>query len=92
MSGDYTIERRTRPKSLQRRKLVFGLPVGAKQDYERPWMLLKDGKPMGFYAKPVDAVIAMPPVEGETIDEAVARLVIAIESTDVKGDEDGINR
>ncbi len=56
----YTVGRRSLPPSLRRRKLMFGLPIGAKQDYKRPWMLLRDGLPIGYYETPAEARAASP--------------------------------
>jgi hypothetical protein len=51
----YAVIRRIRPKSLRVRKRILGLPIGPKQDYERPWVLLRDGRPIGYYETEEDA-------------------------------------
>ncbi len=81
----YTVERRSLPPSLRRRKLIFGLPIGPKQDYKRPWVLLRDGMQIGFYETTTDAVMAMPPIAGESLEEAADRFVAAFEDADSEG-------
>jgi hypothetical protein len=64
---NYTILRREYPKALRYRKRIIGLPVGPRQDYERSWVLLRDGRPIGYYKTEAEARAASP--EDEDIDD-----------------------
>ena len=59
----YGIVQRQRPIGLRHRRRVLGLPIGAKQNYERSWVILRDGKPIGFYRTRAEAVAALPLTE-----------------------------
>jgi hypothetical protein len=56
----YRVFKRDLPSSLQRRQEILGLRIGPKQGYKRPWVLAKDGLPIGYYETAEEAIDAAP--------------------------------